>query len=248
MYRSFAAYYDRLMADVDYDSWINFAEQAFALAPKRPQQILDLACGTGAITKRLLDRGYDVVGVDLSPEMLALSADCNQSYLEASRLLLLAQDMRRLELPFTVDAVVSFLDSLNYLESYKELAQVFERISRVLAEGGIFVADLHTEHKLSTMVGNDVFYEVSDDMAYLWLNHYDAEQRAVEMELTFFVARENGLYERFEEFHRQQCFSQEEIEKALTEAGLDIIGIYGDLKGGSLEENSERYFVVAQKK
>ncbi|QGG47235.1 class I SAM-dependent DNA methyltransferase [Heliorestis convoluta] len=248
MYESFAAFYDRLMVDVDYDGRMDFTEKAFTLSPQKPRRVLDLACGTGAMTKRLLERGYDVIGVDLSPDMLTIAADRNQSFLEDSRLVLLSQDMRRLEMPFQVDAILSFLDSLNYLESYEELSQVLGRVAQVLVKDGLFIADLHTEYKLSTLVGNDVFYEVDDDLAYIWLNHYDETKRAVEMDLTFFVAREGGLYERFEEFHRQQAFSLEEIEKAVSESGLTLQGLYGDLQMNPLEKESERIFLIAQKK
>lgn len=246
MYGLMAQVYDRLMADVDYDGWLSFTEQAFVNVQAQPKTVLDLACGTGAVTSRLLQRGYQVIGVDISPEMLAVCADRNMPYLESSQLLLLAQDMRKLGMPRSVDAVVCFLDSLNYLDSLTELQRVFKRISGVLAPGGVLVADLHTEYKLAALVGNETFTEVQEDMAYIWSNNYHPDTRSVEMELTFFVSSDEGLYQRFEEFHRQMWFSLDEIRAAVSGAGFELQGIYADLTWQPPVEESERYFLVAR--
>ncbi|MDD2421880.1 MAG: class I SAM-dependent methyltransferase, partial [Heliobacteriaceae bacterium] len=152
MYGALALIYDQLMAHVDYAGWVTFAEQAFTRYQVKPETVLDLACGTGGITSRLLAKGYQVTGVDISPDMLAVCADRNQQYLTTGKLALIAQDMRLVTLPRPVDAVVCFLDSLNYLASPADLQTVFQRIAQVLRPGGVLVADLHTEYKLATLV------------------------------------------------------------------------------------------------
>ncbi|MBM7866894.1 methyltransferase domain-containing protein [Heliobacterium gestii] len=247
MYELLAGVYDRLMADVNYDEWVDFTEGVFARFGLRPATVLDLACGTGAITERLLKRGYRVVGVDLSPDMLAVCADRQEEYLERGQLLLLNQDMRRLEYPRQADAIVCFLDGLNYLPSKEDLTQTLKGVAAALAPGGVLVADLHTEHKLATVLGNETFTEVREDLAYIWSNDYDADTRTVEMNLLFFVSRPDGLYERFEESHYQIWHTREEIESAVVQAGLTVEGLYGDLAGNAPTATSERFYLVARK-
>ncbi|MTV48013.1 methyltransferase domain-containing protein [Heliobacillus mobilis] len=247
MYELMAGVYDRLMADVNYEDWIEFTEKAFRRFGLQPKTVIDLACGTGAITERLLKRGYKTVGIDMSPDMLALCADRLEEYLETSQLLLLCQDMRQLEYPRKVDAIVCFLDSLNYLESANDLNWVMTRVAQVLNPGGLFVADLHSEHKLAQVLGNESFTEIQQDLAYFWSNNYVLNERAVEMDLVFFVARPDGLYERFEESHRQVWYTTEEIESAVKDAQLELVGLYGDVNGNPPLVNSERYYLIARK-
>jgi len=69
-YQTLSAYYDRFTDDVGYEQWADFFEQLFAREDIRPQLVLDLACGTGSLTRLLAQRGYDMIGADASPEML----------------------------------------------------------------------------------------------------------------------------------------------------------------------------------
>ena len=71
-YSALAPVYDRLNRDVDYAAWADYLEECFrTYMEKKPDLILDLACGTGAMTLELARRGYDMTGLDLSEEMLA---------------------------------------------------------------------------------------------------------------------------------------------------------------------------------
>ncbi|MCW2277112.1 class I SAM-dependent DNA methyltransferase [Heliophilum fasciatum] len=247
MYQQMADVYDRLMSDVDYDGWMQFTEAALQKYNCRPRQILDLACGTGAMTGRLLQAGYRVIGADQSTEMLSVNANRHEDAMQGGQLLLIAQDMRKLELHAPVDAVVCYLDSFNYLTSDTDLQQTFQRIARCLKPGGLLLADMHSETKIAHVLGNETFTEVHDDLVYIWSNTYDADTRTVDMDLLFFVKQEKGLYERFEESHRQTWFSEATIKASLQKAGLPVRGFYGDKQGGPVTESTERYFFIAQR-
>ena len=120
-YSALAGVYDLFNKDLDNVAWANYIEAACdRFLQRRPEILLDLACGTGRLTKLLADRGYDMIGVDGSAEMLAKAAE-NAGY--DPRILYLLQDMRSFELYGTVGAVISCLDSINYLT--KEQAALF---------------------------------------------------------------------------------------------------------------------------
>lgn len=72
-YEQFALLYDELMNDVPYDKWVEFTEESLQQADMKEAKILDVACGTGNVTLPLVQKGYDVIGVDLSEEMLAVA-------------------------------------------------------------------------------------------------------------------------------------------------------------------------------
>ena len=71
-YSALAPVYERLGDEIDYSAWADFIESCFEkYLPNRPSLVLDLACGTGRMTRELARRGYDMIGVDGSAEMLS---------------------------------------------------------------------------------------------------------------------------------------------------------------------------------
>ena len=77
MYHVMAKYYDALTADVPYEEFAEFLMKIFRREKASPGLILDLACGTGSITKLLAERGYDMIGADSSPDMLMHSGSAD---------------------------------------------------------------------------------------------------------------------------------------------------------------------------
>ncbi|MBQ9150947.1 MAG: class I SAM-dependent methyltransferase [Clostridia bacterium] len=191
-YRAIATAYDRFNADVDYERWSEFLEACFdKFLPARPQIVLDLACGTGRMTFPLADRGYDMIGIDGSADMLAEAYEKNTERTDrlfeeaCARLgidpdgfdtdaameelaahpapLFLQQDMRDFELYGTVDATVCCLDSLNYLCGDGDLLACLKCIHLYLAPGGLLVFDVNSPHKFAHTYGNNAYILEDED-------------------------------------------------------------------------------------
>ena len=123
-YENLAGCYDQFTRDVDYVRWADYLERHFARSALPIHTVLDLACGTGSLTLELARRGYEMIGVDQSEEMLAQAAEkCRQ----ASEIppLFLHQSMDKLDLYGTIDACVCCLDSVNYVTSPQKLERAF---------------------------------------------------------------------------------------------------------------------------
>jgi SAM-dependent methyltransferase len=245
-YGEFALYYDQLMADAPYEKWMTFFEQALARYEQVPRHLVDLGCGTGTLTLRLFEAGYKVTGIDLSEEMLA----CAQSKApqHSPRLRFLCQDMRELHLPEPADLVLSFCDSLNYLTEEEDLRNTFRRVRQSLKPGGLFLFDMHSLYKLRETLGQNLFYEIGDDVSYLWQSSFDPETDTVEYDITFFVlADEEGeLYRRFHELHVQRAYEVEELKGWLYDAGFQTVEVYADFSWDAPTDTSERLFFVAK--
>jgi predicted TPR repeat methyltransferase len=244
-YGDFAYYYDQLMKDAPYEKWMTFLEEAMARYGIRPRHIADLGCGTGTLSIPLAERGYTVTGVDLSEEMLSVA--CAKVESQTPRLRFFCQDLRELVLPEPVDLAFSFCDTLNYLTREEDVHQVFARVKEALRPNGLFMFDVHSVFKLREKLGQNVFYEVTDEVSYIWQSRFEEATATVEYDITFFALddEEDELYRRFHEVHVQRAYEPEVLCDLLKSVGFSTVEVYADFGWDVPKETSERLFFVA---
>lgn len=245
-YSVLASCYDAMMEDVDYPAWADFYEAQFArFSDKKPTMILDLGCGTGTLTNLLAGRGYDMIGVDLSGEMLARASSA--ALAAGKNVLYLEQDMRAFDLYGTVDAVVCSLDGINYLTKKEDVARCFARVHTFLNEGGLFLFDVNTPWKFEHIFG-DESYILEDETTYLgWQNQYNKKTGLCRFYLTFFCETASGLWERFEEVQSERAYSDRVLRGLLTQAGFDVLDIVSDFDGTPAGKEDERHYFICKK-
>lgn len=139
-YESFASVYDMFMSDVDYDRWVEYVEEIWKKFNIDPKIVCELGCGTGNITLRLAENGRDMIGIDLSADMLSEAK--NKASVQGLDVLFLLQDMREFELYGTVNSIISLCDSLNYITEDEDMQQVFNLVNNYLHPGGILYSTL----------------------------------------------------------------------------------------------------------
>lgn len=241
-YQRFANIYDVLMEDAPYDEWLQFTKEK--LASHQKPQILDVGCGTGEFILYLKKAGYDVTGVDLSENMLAIAHD--KITAQGLSVRLFEQDMRSLENIGTFDVVTVFCDSLNYLQTEADVQKSLREFYSVLQPGGQLLFDVHSIFKMESIFKEQTFTYNSEELAYIWQSFEGDHPFSVEHELTFFVVEENGLYRKFQEWHEQRTFPIEDYERWLKDAGFTNITIEADFSK-KVTETSERIFFTAKK-
>lgn len=233
-YTEFSTVYDLFMDNVPYAEWADGIETVLKENGIDDGLVLDLGCGTGTLTELLASRGYDMIGIDASEDMLAEAIEKKPVELD---ILYLNQDITDFELYGTVRAVVSTCDSLNYVLEDEELLSVFKLVNNYLEPDGVFIFDMNAPEKYETVLADNVFAENRDDASFIWENTYDEVSRINEYALTLYVETEEaGLYERVEEFHYQRAYSRDEISELLNEAGLEVVK--------NTEEELRMYYVV----
>lgn len=206
--------------------------------------MLDLACGTGTMTWLLTRRGYEVIGVDGSEEMLA-AAMSKSGQVAGVPPVFLHQSMPRLDLYGTVDAAVCCLDSLNYLTDPKDVQRTLQRLHLFVAPGGMLVFDVNTVAKLSSLDGQ-VFLDETEDTLCLWRTEYSRGLCSYYMDL--FFRREDGAWDRQTELHRQRAYTVAQLTDWLTEAGFGDIRVYGDMRLRRPRDDEQRiYFSCVRK-
>ncbi len=242
-YSEFAQVYDIFMEDVPYKEWGAYVISLLKEHGIEEGLVLELGCGTGNITIQLADRGYDMIGIDNSQEMLTVAMEKEET--TKYGILYLNQDMRSFELYGTVRAVVSICDSINYITDRDELEQVFRLVNNYLDPGGLFIFDLNMPYKYQ-QIGDSVIAENQPDCSFIWENYYDCQERMNEYDLTVFVRDEQGKYDKWEEVHWQRAYTLEEIKESLSRAGLVFVNAYDAFTNQPVHHKSERIYVLAR--
>lgn len=225
-YDFLAGCYDELTTDVGYPAWADYLEAHFRRKGLPGRTVLDLACGTGSLTWELAARGYEMIGVDRSPEMLAEAAAKSREDVETPPIFL-CQSMDKLDLYGTIDACVCCLDSVNYVTDPRQLKKAFARVWLFLMPGGLFLFDINTPAKLRGLDGQ-VFLDETEDTYCVWRTEYRRGLCTYYMDL--FTLAEDGSWDRSFELHRQRGYSVEQLTQWLEEAGFSEIRTWGDGK------------------
>ena len=245
-YDFLAGCYDQLTYDVDYCAWADYIEKHFRQRGLPGRTVLDLACGTGSLTRELAERGYEMIGVDLSPDMLAEAAEKNHN-VNAIPPMFLCQSMDKLDLYGTIDACVCCLDSVNYVTSPKKLQKAFERVHLFLMPGGLFLFDINTPEKLMGLDGQ-IFLDETEDTYCVWRAEYSRRRRVCSYFMDIFrLDSDTDTWERGEELHEEYAYTPEELEEYLRRAGFTHIRQYGNLKLRPPKPGEDRIFFVARK-
>ena len=245
-YGGFAAVYDAFMDNVPYGEWAEYLIGLLADYGVTDGLVLELGCGTGSLTELLARHGFDMIGVDVSEEMLQAAMEKRAA--SGLDILYLLQDMREFELYGTVAAVVSICDSMNYLTGDGDLAAVFKLVNNYLDPGGVFIFDLNTIHKYRDEIGEETIAESREDAGFIWENYFDEESRINEYDLTLFVREDGDLYRRYDETHYQRAYELSEIKQAAEEAGMEFVTAYDAFTRETPRKDSERIYVVLRER
>ena len=244
-YEALAAVYDRLGEKPNYDDYAAFFSACCARYGISPSLVLDLGCGTGAMTMAMAARGYDMIGVDGSAEMLSRAYE--RMYREGKGgILFLQQDMREFELYGTVGGVVSTLDCINYLTEDGDLDKCFSLVHNYLDPDGLFLFDVNTPYKFDTVYGDNAYVLEDETSLCAWQNEYDRESGLCRFYLSIFEEGKDGRYTRADEEQTERCYTREQLTDTLLRNGFSDIAFFKSFNFDAPDERTERWFVAAR--
>lgn len=257
-YTDFAYVYDTFMDETPYEEWCAFVKEMInKYGISKPEKstdaltseknlVLDLGCGTGTLTELLAKEGYDMVGIDNSPDMLEIAMEKRAD--AGLEILYLLQDMRELELYSTVGTVISVCDSLNYLLSEEDLLTTFKKVNNYLFPGGIFLFDFNTVYKYAEVIGDTTIAENREECSFIWENYYHPEEQINEYEVTVFVREDEGedRFRKFSETHYQRGYTASRMLALVEKAGMKVEAVLDADTHGEITDESERIYIVAR--
>lgn len=218
--------------DPCFSSWADWMEQAWA--GDRPQRILDLCCGTGLMTAELLNRGYDVVGVDASPAMLERAR-----HRLADRAHLVEAWLPDLPVAGKFDAAVSTFDGLNYL-TLPELRATFAAVIRVLRPGGWLIFDVHGQGAEPFLRTHPVIQGSAQGASFTLTS--TVVDRTCTTTIDFTDASTS-----FTEAHTQHLHDPAEITGALQESGFRVMTVVDEYSDDEATTDTLRATWVARR-
>lgn len=242
-YKEFAHIYDKLLyGDIDYKAWSNKIIDICNELKINRNSYLDLACGTGNMTKEIGKLFNNIWAVDMSSEMLSeAEAKLRNEKMKAK---FVCQNICSLKLNTKFDLVTCILDSTNYILELENLKQYLLGVYNHLMDGGVFIFDINSYYKLTNVLGNNLFNYDDDNIVYIWENVL--EKNIVNMYLTFFI-KDGEVYRRFDEHHIERAYKEETIDELLLELGYKIIKKLDNYGYDSINENTERIAYIVQK-
>lgn len=270
-YSAFAGMYDRCMDNVPYDDWATYIVNLLKESGIGPGCLVaDLGCGTGEMTTRLRDAGYDMIGIDASEEMLAEAQEKEYERIDAmldeaeetdtpaesaeeeaisQMIRYLHQDIREMELYGTVSAMVCVCDTMNYLLSEEDLRKVFRLANNYLERGGLFIFDMKTAHFYRDILGDCTRMEDYGDEVLLWDNAFEEETGQNEYRLTMF-SREDGdeRFVRQDEVHTQRAYAISRVAELVRESGMEFVSASEAYTGREATEDCDRVLFLAREK
>ncbi|MCJ1758381.1 class I SAM-dependent methyltransferase [Mammaliicoccus sciuri] len=236
-YNRMSHYYDLLTEDQPYNKWKQIVGH---YVTGNDNDILDIGCGTGRLTEQLLEYGR-VSGLDLSEEMLEVAESRNPN------INWYCQDMRDLDLPQSYNVITIFCDSLNYITDPEEVLQVFNYVNQFLNDGGLLIFDVHSLYKMNHQFNNRNYIDETEQLTLAWQAIAGEEPNSVYHQMSFFIEREDGLYERFDEEHYQVTYEIDFYKQLLDFAGFKVESVFTDFNIDQFNENGDRHFIVARK-
>lgn len=207
-----------------YDTYFDFHEQSLFIIDKllkgklqKGDRILDLGCGTGHLAEALVSRGFVVVGIDGSAEMLSRA---KKKVPEGEFVL---ADARNFTILSRFSAVFSTFDCINHIMNREDLILVFRNVFDSLEKDGYFLFDLNMEEAFQTQWNKSATI-VKDDNACIIKGSYDPENKTGITNLTLFFLE--GAWRRTDVTLYQRCYSPEEVVRALKGVGFHEISLF----------------------
>ena len=237
-YTNLAEWFEYLNDDCGYENWSQYLILKLKSYPLSCG--LDIGCGGGWFTRAFTKSGYQMTGLDISPQMLDFAQ--NKALQEGVRGEYLLGDITAMKLPRRFDFATAINDCINYIPKNK-INTAFKNISGALKKGGIFLFDISSKRKFERKIANTVSADDREDITYLSFNQVEGD-RAI-MDVTLFIKRADGAFERRDETHTQYIYEEEEMKGALEKNGFSLVSVEGHL--GEDKNTSDRLCFLAKK-
>lgn len=238
MYEKIAKFYDRLgWSQFPLKLWEQmkgyFKQESF-----HPSSHLDIACGTGTLSIKLVSEALNSEGLDFSIDMINIARDNASS--NNLNIYFHHEDMRNFSLNKKYDLITCTYDAINHLLSIDDWKQTFAQVKAHLNNNGMFIFDCNTQKALKER-WNSININKDSKGNYLIQKAIHYEDKGISTaSFTVFTKEENGLFDSFEDTFTEIAFPSTEVISILRDAGFREINIT-DINFNRIDNPDEEY-------
>ena len=244
-YQEFAYFYDEFNGAADYDALFAYVTGELKAHGIQDGIVADFGCGTGELTLMLAQAGYDMIGIDVSEEMLSVLRDKADALgLPLTNPMLLCQDLLQLDLYGTIRAAVSTFDTYNHIGPLENFEKAIRKAAYFMEKGGVFIFDLNTPYKHQHILAGQTFDIEAEDADCHWSNRYDEAARRVDITIDIDY-HETG--EHFREQFSEYSYALETVRALLEKYGFAVAKIADGEDFGPVRGDSPRWIITAIK-
>lgn len=245
-YGIFSSVYDILTENVEYTKIADKICSLLNQSGINRGLLLDLGCGTGTVSFLLEEKGFDIIGVDPSFDMLSVANE--KKYELESNAIFLCQSGESLDLYGTVDCAVCCLDTINHVDGLDKVKKVFENVSLFMNMNGIFIFDINTVHKHKNILSSNTFVYDMDDVYCVWQNTFNEEEMRTDIDLDFFIKEEKGEnFEKYSESFSEYAYDTDVILNLLNDCGFEVLEMLDDYSSLPPTQSTQRITVACKK-
>jgi len=241
LYSQLVKYYDRIYWWKDYDQEVGFLVKAFKRYGIRGRRVLEVACGTGSHTKLLVERGYEVTGVDISDDMLRIARSKVKDHAKFVR-----GDMRDLGsvVDGKYDAAICLFSAISYNLTLPDLKRTIQGLYDHLGGPGIVVFDTHFTKKgfMDGHRGEDIFDDGRVMGARLGISKREGD--VGQISFTYLIKNGAETIVLRNDVHRLGLFNPEDFLQTMREVGFVETGAYVDWTFKKAKEENQFRDVV----
>ena len=241
--KSFASIYDEVMDNVPYDLWYKYLIDLLDYYNKKPNKVIDLACGTGNMTFRFAEnKNWELSGVDISKDMLEVARD--KAKKKNINVDFYNDDLRTFSPDAKYDLAFSLFDSLNYILNYDDLKKVFDKTYDFLKDDGIFIFDMNTMQRLMSIDPGTMLLN-GDNYSCFWEDIIDKENKVWKVKLKIYF--DDNKVDFYQEIHKETSYPISDVITALKWAGFKKIEVFSAYTFNRGKESDNRIYFVATK-
>ena len=234
-YEKVSTIYNGLMNNLDYNSWSNYLLTIADTYINSNGRILELGAGNCKIANYFSKKYNNYVATDLSHSMLKLS--------ENGHIKKICCDMTELPVKIKFDFIFSAFDSVNYLLKQKELLRLFEAVSGLLTENGVFTFDASLEKNSLNFIISKTTEGRYNGSSYRMISKYNNQSRIHYNK--FYIWDESG--KKYKETHKEKIYDIAIYFKLAEKAGLQTLACYDCFDFKDFNQKSKRVQFVMRK-
>ncbi len=256
VYNNYGRWYDLIYSWKDYSGEVGMLAEYFkAHGDGRVKRILDLGCGTGGHTALLAKRGYELVGLDGSPTMLAKAKEKMHKYWNRADFILSDFNDLCIRGREDFDAALVLFNAFGYIRDTRKTLQFLSTVNRTLRHGGLLIIDTWNIVEIArkeTATETMEFEREGYSGKQVANRTFDIVTGMYEGKFELFIYEGKGdkkrMVDRFSEEHKLRCYSIPELSHYLEESGFSIAGVYEDYTFEAPRADTRELTFVAVKK